>query len=182
MLWDVTPDEQVTFRDQKGWITSLLCLADNRTVVSGSGDHTIALWDVATGKLLRNLGSHVEWVLCLALSPDGKLLASGGADSVIRLWDLASGNALGTLNGSKSFVRGLAFSPDGKFLVSADGDQSHGPTRGSVNLWDVAARKLVRPLLEESRRATPWPSARTATCWPSRSTAVRGPTRSRARS
>ena len=42
MLWDVTPDEQVTFHDQKGWITSLLCLPDNRTVVSGSGDHSIA--------------------------------------------------------------------------------------------------------------------------------------------
>ena len=183
MLWDVTPDEQVTFHDQKGWITSLLCLPDDRTVVSGSGDHSIALWDADTGRLIRRLGNHVEWVLCLALSPDGKLLASGGADNVIRLWDLAAGKELRPLNGSRSFVRGLAFSPDGKFLVSADGDQSHGPTRGSVNLWDVATGKLGAspargvPLVQQPGLQPGRPDR-----WPSRSTAGRVPTRSRARS
>jgi WD40 repeat protein/serine/threonine protein kinase len=151
MLWDVKADDQVTFRDQKSWITCLVSLPDNRSVVSGSGDRSVDLWDADTGRLTRRLGDHVDWVLCLALSPDGKLLASSGADQEIRVWDLDSGRQPQVLRGSSAFVRGLAFTLDGKSLVSAGGDQMHGPARGELNLWDLASGKLVRTLLKDTR-------------------------------
>ena len=148
-LWDVTTDRQVTFHDQKGWITSLLCMPDQTTVVSGAADHTIAQWEAATGRLLRKLKGHDDWVLCLAVSPDGKLLASGGADPTIRLWNPSTGASLPPLKGHDVFVRGLAFSADGKTLVSA-GNNGKNPLLGEVFLWDVERGERKRILINES--------------------------------
>ena len=148
-LWDVTTDRQVTFHDQKGWITSLLCMPDQTTVVSGSADHSIAQWEAATGRLLRKLKGHDDWVLCLAVSPDGTLLASGGADPTIRLWNRSTGAPLPPLKGHNVFIRGLAFSPDGKTLVSA-GSNEINPPLGEVFLWDVERGERQRILIKEN--------------------------------
>jgi WD40 repeat protein len=57
------------------------------TLASGSGDKTIKLWDVATGKELATLKTHhMSWVWCVAYSPDGKTLASGDWNLTIILW------------------------------------------------------------------------------------------------
>jgi WD40 repeat protein len=49
-------------------------------------DHTIRVWDIASGKELRCLRGHTSGVIGLALSPDGKTLASCSHDRTIRLW------------------------------------------------------------------------------------------------
>lgn len=55
---------------------------------SESGDNTIRLWDLATGKERAVLAGHTEWVTSLSFSPDGQTLASGSSDNTIRLWNL----------------------------------------------------------------------------------------------
>ena len=57
----------------------------------GSGDRTVKLWDVATGKLLASLQGHTGGVYSVAWSPDGKTLASGSDDRTVKLWDAAVG-------------------------------------------------------------------------------------------
>src|SRR5262249_45835640 len=67
---------------------------DGKTVVSGSIDRTVRLWDVATGQSLRTLQGHTDAVESVAFSPDGKTVVSGSRDGTLRLWAVLSGQDL----------------------------------------------------------------------------------------
>jgi WD40 repeat protein len=64
------------------------CSLDGRSVLSGSLDDTLKLWDVATGNEIRTLAGHTNTVLSVAFSPDGKAALSGSADNTLKLWDV----------------------------------------------------------------------------------------------
>ena len=101
---------------------------------SGSGDNSIKLWDVATGKNTNTFKGHTRAVISIALSPDGKTLASGSGDKTIKLWDVASGKNTATFNGHTDQVWAVALIPDGKTLASGSRDKT-------IKLWDVASGK-----------------------------------------
>ena len=78
--------------EMKGHNNGVFCLAftpDGKTLISGSFDTHVRLWDVKTGKNVATLRDHKDEVLCVAVSPDGKTLATGSSDKTIMLWDLA---------------------------------------------------------------------------------------------
>jgi WD40 repeat protein len=45
------------------WVQSVALSPDDQAALSGSGDRTLKLWEVATGKLLRTLRGHSDEVL-----------------------------------------------------------------------------------------------------------------------
>src|SRR5207302_511503 len=61
------------------------------TLATARKDHTLQLWDVATGQeLLRRAGYEVDITgHAFVFAPDGRTLATGYVDSTILLWDLA---------------------------------------------------------------------------------------------
>ena len=63
---------------------------DGKTLVSGSSNHNVILWDVATGMQLRTFHAHTNAVMGAAFSPDGNTLATAGNEGVLRLWEAAS--------------------------------------------------------------------------------------------
>lgn len=79
-------------------VLSLAVSSDNARFVSGGGDKTVFLWDVATAKTLRRYGGgaggHAGRVECVAFGGDGdSVVVSGSFDSTVRFWDTkASGN------------------------------------------------------------------------------------------
>jgi RNA polymerase sigma factor (sigma-70 family) len=139
VLWDVTTGKELRqLEGPKGWVCSLAFAPDGKLLASG-GDDAIRLWDPATGAELGQLDAKGKRVGDLAFSPDGRVLASGGAypsPSPLRLWEPASGKELDALPESgESF--GLAFAPDGALLAGAC-------AHGTIRLWDVAKRTVVR--------------------------------------
>jgi WD40 repeat protein len=129
----------------EGSVLSIEFSPDGRTLVSGSRDHTIKVWDPATGQLQRTLGDHTLDVYAAVFSPKGDLLASAGKDRTIRIWDTRSFNILKTLEGHTDIVRAVAFSPDQQTLASASVDLT-------VRLWDLATGKLKQTLNGHTER------------------------------
>src|SRR5260370_135561 len=76
-----------TLEGHLSWITTLAISPDGQTLVSGSDDETIKVWNLPTGELLDTLEEHSGSVYALAISPDGQILASGGADRTIKIWE-----------------------------------------------------------------------------------------------
>lgn len=118
-------------------VNCLVLSADGRLALSGGQDHTVRLWDAASGKLLQTLAGHTAAVRGVALSPDGKQALSCGDDRTIRHWELSTGKELGRLSGHLDRVRAVVFSPDGKRALSGGQDRQ-------FRLWDLAKRE---PLL-----------------------------------
>jgi hypothetical protein len=120
---------------------------DGKTLASADdyGPAAIHLWDVTTGKLLRQMKGHEDRIHSVAFSADGKTLASGGGgDYEIRLWDAATGKEVRRLTGHSYYVRSLAFSADGQYLASVTQD-------GAIFLWEAASGRLLARLRERGR-------------------------------
>jgi WD40 repeat protein len=114
-------------------VLAVTWLPDGRTLVSGSKDGTVCLWDTTSGKQRSLLEGHIGPVTCLAAHPAGALLASGGADACIHLWQVNSEDTAPcqTLEQHTRAVSSLTFAPDGATLASTGGDRV-------VRLWRVS--------------------------------------------
>jgi WD40 repeat protein len=110
----------------KGKLSALAFSADGRTLASSAQDKTLRLWDVATGKELRQFPRTV--VFSMIFSPDGKHLLS--SENPWRLLDLTTGEELARFPGA------CVFSPDGRSVVFMKG----GSHKSSICTWSLETR------------------------------------------
>ncbi|KAK6592342.1 vegetative incompatibility protein HET-E-1 [Botrytis cinerea] len=120
-------------------VRSVAFSADSKLLASASNDHTIKIWDAATGTLQQTLEGHSGEVRSVAFSADSKLLASASDDHTIKIWDAATGTLQQTLEGHSGRVNSVAFSADSKLLASASDDHT-------IKIWDAATDTLQQTL------------------------------------
>ena len=60
------------------------------TIVRGSFDETLRVWDLESMEEKACLEGHNHWVTSVAISRDGKTAVSGSWDETLRVWDLGS--------------------------------------------------------------------------------------------
>lgn len=122
--------------------------SDGTRIISGSGDHTLRIWDANTGRELKYGGlekknGQSEWISSASLSPDDRYLASFSKDSIIHIWDLNNVNELDDtelidycvtetqcLVGHTGEINSVKYSPDGTKIVSTSRD-------GTIRVWNV---------------------------------------------
>ncbi|MBF0631026.1 MAG: pentapeptide repeat-containing protein [Magnetococcales bacterium] len=110
---------------------------DGNTLLSGSNDHTLKLWDPHSRQCIQTLKGHEGSVRAVAFSPDGNTILSGSLDHTLKLWDPHSGQCIQTLKGHEGSVNAIAFSPDGNTLLS----ESHDHT---LKLWDTRSGQCIQ--------------------------------------
>lgn len=97
--------------------------ADGRQILSGGDDGCVRLWDVATGKCLRDFSAHGDQgVQSLDWSPDGRYALTGSWDATVKLWDVADGRCLCSFRDHRTRVNTVAFGPDGAYALSGSED------------------------------------------------------------
>ncbi len=123
-------------------VNGLAFTPDSRSVLSGSDDGTLRLWDVERGESLRVMQGYTACLYDLDWSPDGTRLASAGSDTLVTLWEVAGrgGETLPrVLRGHRWSVYGVGWSPDGSRLASSGWDNA-------IRLWDPATGTCVQVL------------------------------------
>jgi len=103
------------------------------TVVSGSFDKTVRLWDRASGNLLVELPGHTGSINGVDASEDGSIIVSASSDKTVKVWQFNkntnAGSLVETLNGPTQAMYATAISDDGRFVVG-------GCLDGTVTVWD----------------------------------------------
>lgn len=149
------------------WIRRVTAAPDGKTFASVADDMVCRLWDVESGKMLREMRGHKEktphhfpsMLYAVAFSPDGKQVATADKVGHMVVWDVATGKELATMEAPVMYTwdpvqrrhsiggpRSLAFSPDGKLLaIGGMGkvgniDHLEGKARVEVFDWQKSER------------------------------------------
>ncbi|KAJ3114149.1 hypothetical protein HK098_007453 [Nowakowskiella sp. JEL0407] len=120
-------------------VISVAISNDSDRIVSGSGDNTVKIWNVNTGKEIRTLAGHTNYVTAVAISNDGDRIVSGSWDNTVKIWNANTGKEIRTLAGHTREVTAVAISNDGDRIVSGSEDNT-------VKIWNANTGKEIRTL------------------------------------
>lgn len=88
IMWDAETGRKLRVLDRHRAIIRVLTIVDDSLVVTGSRDHTVAVWSLS-GECLHLFTGHSQPVRCLDAA--GDLVVSGSYDGTVKLWDARRG-------------------------------------------------------------------------------------------
>jgi WD40 repeat protein/beta-lactamase regulating signal transducer with metallopeptidase domain len=138
---------------------SVALAPDGKTLAAFIGN-VVQLWEVETGKDLRQIQGPPNGLAGLLFSPDGKTLAARGADGSLYLWEADTGKEIRQIKAPQrqgrnqvvlprvagGDVSGMAFTPDGKALAVSATEFNQQTITSSVKFWDVATGQETRQI------------------------------------
>ncbi|NEP01905.1 MAG: protein kinase [Symploca sp. SIO2E9] len=139
---DTVTDDKISLANTlkyNDYVYAVAISPDGETLVSGSGDNAIKIWNLQTEEHQNTITGHKGEVYSVVMSPDGELIISGGYDNSVRVWELKTGMLKDTLIGHKSDVFSVAISPDGETIVSGSNDNT-------IKTWELKTGKVKHTL------------------------------------
>lgn len=152
-VWDTAAGQQLQLfntghtRD----VTCTMFSRDGKQLFTGAGDKNVFIWDLATGKRVRELPHNAE-VDELSLSQDGRWLVTRTTDQRATLWDTTGVEKARNFGSNNEQIESAVISADGKFLVF--GTIEGGSTRTFkhvVNMVNWATGQKLRTLTGHQR-------------------------------
>lgn len=86
------------------------------SIVAGSSDKIVRVWDLETGRSTHAMAGHTGQVVSVRAMGDGRLLLSAAADRTLRLWDVRAHRPVRTM-ATASVPRCADVTGDGSFAV-----------------------------------------------------------------
>ncbi len=104
---------------------------DGKRVIAGSGDGTVRIWDISSGKVVRARHDHTDPVTCLDVVPASSLAVTGDMAGRLQVWNTADGRLLHLLPTDGTGLDSVALSAEGRFVAA-------GFKNGQVQQWNLA--------------------------------------------
>jgi WD40 repeat protein len=126
-------------------VHAIVCTSDGRTVVTGSNDRTLCVWDAATGRRRCAPLAHSESVFVVACTPDGRTIATGQRDGLVRVWRLPAGIPARTIEPGGEYTL-ARFAAGGRYVLPTSGAGDYPEaTLSRLQLYDPATGAPAAP-------------------------------------
>jgi WD40 repeat protein len=130
----ITGSQVAVLSGHTEWVRSVTFSSDGTSLVSGSDDRTVKLWDVQTGGVVKTFCGHTGYVVSVSISFDRATIASGSYDSTVHLWDIQTGECHHTISQQEP-VHSVSFSPtNSQHLISI--------SDGIVHQWNIDGHQI----------------------------------------
>ena len=113
-----------TLLGHSGIVTSVAFSSDGQTLLSGSVDGSIRLWNADSGAEIGRFEGHFGPVYSVAFSPDGVFAISGAGDRSLRAWNIDTGAEILRIDGFSDALTGAMFGPDGETMFTTTVDEA----------------------------------------------------------
>jgi WD40 repeat protein len=157
-VWDVPGRARLRRYEPAEKMGGVALSPDGRVIAYARGDHTLALRDLASDRVIAVCRGHEGEVTSFHFSADGTRVVTASADRSIRTWEAATGRLIHALRGHEGATRSLSFSRDGGRFISHRSDDR------TARLWDArtGAELAALPGSEGVKHAGFSPDGRTA--------------------
>jgi len=169
LLWSLQPDlrnsscvDLGSHGYQVNWVTFS---PDGLYIASASIDHTIRIWNAASGQLaVQPLPAHDSVVRSIAVSHDGVFIVSGSNDKLVRLRNARTGESMPIPSGGHTeAVSCASISPNGRLIASASASASasslvraraleRAQEEAPARMWERALERALMRTLERHQR------------------------------
>lgn len=110
--------------------------ADDREIITSSGDSTCILWDVEQRQPKAVFNDHTGDVMSVSIMDDKHIFVSGSCDATAKLWDYRVKQCVKTFPGHDSDINSVCFFPDGNAFGTGSDDSS-------CRLFDIRAYRQL---------------------------------------
>jgi U3 small nucleolar RNA-associated protein 13 len=129
-------------------------------VLTGSGDKTIKLWNLASYTCVRTFEGHsnsvlkVAWLKMPSSQEQSKKrvqFTSAGGDGLVKVWDANSGETECTLDNHEDRVWAVAVHPEDNTIISGSGDSTVTFWKDTSSETQAAATEAALKMIEQEQ-------------------------------
>jgi len=151
IIWDTTTWRvRQSFSGHQAGISGIAYTPDLKRLITSSWDHSLRIWDIASGKNIKTIKSAHKgrvYGAKLPLDSDRPIVVTGGADKTVKIWNYETGKSMKSI-GFKRRIRSVAVNRKGTRIVASSVGEF-------VNAWvaiiDAGSGKVLNRYREHNR-------------------------------